>query len=50
MSSTKYSNYKENILQGVEPLLGSDLETENETTCAARQQIFNKQVYAAVVG
>jgi hypothetical protein len=31
-------------------LLGSDLETDNATTFAARQQIFNEQVYAAVAG
>jgi hypothetical protein len=29
-------------------LLGSDRETDNETTSAARQQILNKQIYAAV--
>jgi hypothetical protein len=32
----------------VEPLPSSDLETEKETTFAAGQQIFNKQIYAAV--
>jgi hypothetical protein len=31
-------------------LLGNDLETNNETTFAAWQQILNKQVYAAVAG
>jgi hypothetical protein len=31
-------------------LLGTDLERDNETTFAARQQIFNKQVYEAVDG
>jgi hypothetical protein len=29
-------------------LLGSGLEVDNETTFAARQQIFNKQVYTAI--
>jgi hypothetical protein len=38
------------ILQRVEQLLGTDLETHNETTFAAKQQIFNKQVYATVAG
>jgi hypothetical protein len=37
-------------MKRVELLLGNDLETNNETTFAARQQIFNKQVYAAVTG
>jgi hypothetical protein len=37
-----------NILQRVEPLLGSDLKTSNETTFAVRQQILNKQVYATI--
>jgi hypothetical protein len=32
----------------VQPLPGNDLETNNETICAARQQILNKQVYEAV--
>jgi hypothetical protein len=36
------------ILWRVDLLLGNDLETENEITSAARQQIFNKLVYAAV--
>jgi hypothetical protein len=35
------------ILQRVDPLLGSDLETNNETS-AATQQILNKDVYSAV--
>jgi hypothetical protein len=30
------------------PLLVNDLETNNEKTFAASQQILNKQVYAAV--
>jgi hypothetical protein len=30
-------------------LLYNDLETNNETTFAARQQILNKQLYAAVI-
>jgi hypothetical protein len=36
------------ILYRVGPLLSNELETNNETTSAARQHIFNKQVYAAV--
>jgi hypothetical protein len=32
-----------NILQPVEPLLRSDLDTDNETTFAARQQIFKNR-------
>jgi hypothetical protein len=28
----------------VEPLLGNDFKTNNETTFVARQQILNKQV------
>jgi hypothetical protein len=35
-------------LYHVDHLLGNDLETNNETTLAGRQQILNKQVYAAV--
>jgi hypothetical protein len=42
-----YSVFK---LERVEPLLGNNLETNNETTFADRQQIFNKQIYAAVAG
>jgi hypothetical protein len=38
------------ILQQVDPLLGNNLETNTETTSAARQQILNKQVYAAAAG
>jgi hypothetical protein len=30
------------ILQRVNPLLGNDLETNNETTYATREQILNK--------
>jgi hypothetical protein len=29
---------------------GSNLETDNETTFTARQQIFNKQEYVAIAG
>jgi hypothetical protein len=36
------------IIKYCSPLLGKDLETNNETTSAARKQILNKQVYAAV--
>jgi hypothetical protein len=32
------------------PLLGNYLETNNETTFAARQRIRNKQVYSALLG
>jgi hypothetical protein len=38
------------VLKRVELLLGSDLETDNETTFAARQHIINKHVYATVTG
>jgi hypothetical protein len=31
-----------------QPLLGSDLEVENEETTVARQQIFDKQAYTAI--
>jgi hypothetical protein len=34
----------------VDPLLGKDYDTMNETTFAAGEQILNKQVYAAVTG
>jgi hypothetical protein len=37
-----------NILQRVDPLQGSDLETNNETTSALNEQILNKEIYAAV--
>jgi hypothetical protein len=37
-------------MKRVEPLLGSNLETESKRAFAARQQIFNKQVYAAIAG
>jgi hypothetical protein len=36
------------ILWRVDPLLGNDLETKDEVTSPARQQILNKQAYAAV--
>jgi hypothetical protein len=39
----------ENIVAFRDPLLSSDRETGNETTSAARQQILNKQIYAAVI-
>jgi hypothetical protein len=35
------------ILQRVGLLLANDLKTNNETTSAARQQIFNEQAYEA---
>jgi hypothetical protein len=37
------------VIQRVDPLLGNDLETNNETS-ATTQRILNKQVYAAVTG
>jgi hypothetical protein len=36
------------VLQHVDLLLGNDRETNDETTSAARQQILNKQIYAAI--
>jgi hypothetical protein len=36
------------ILQDAKALLGNGLETNNETTFAAREQIFNNQVYATI--
>jgi hypothetical protein len=36
------------VLQHVGTILGNDLETHNEITSADREQILNKQVYAAV--
>jgi hypothetical protein len=38
------------ILWHVEPLLGNNLETNNVTTSATKEQIINKQVYAEVAG
>jgi hypothetical protein len=37
-------------LQRVDPFLGNNLKTNNQTTSAAKEQILNKQVYAAVAG
>jgi hypothetical protein len=31
------------VLWRIDPFLGTERETNNETTFAARQQIFNKQ-------
>jgi hypothetical protein len=36
------------VLQRVDPLLCNYLETNNETTSAAREDILSKQVYATV--
>jgi hypothetical protein len=36
------------ILQRVGPLLGNDLETDNKSAFAAREQILNKQLYTAI--
>jgi hypothetical protein len=38
------------VLQQADLLVGNDLETNNETTFAARQKILNKQVYETVTG
>jgi hypothetical protein len=38
------------IMKYTQLLLGNNLETNNETTFAARQQILNKQVCAVVAG
>jgi hypothetical protein len=38
------------ILKRVKPLLSNDLEADNEIIFAARQESFNKQVYADVAG
>jgi hypothetical protein len=38
------------ILLQVDPLLGNDLKTNDETTSTAKEQILKKQVYAAVAG
>jgi hypothetical protein len=43
-------NIKSYILQWVDSVLGNNLETNNKTTAAARQQIINKQVYTVVTG
>jgi hypothetical protein len=32
----------------VDPLVGNDLETNNKTTSATKEQILNKQLYAAI--
>jgi hypothetical protein len=48
ISYTTYNLYYF-VLQRVCPLLANDLEIDNERTSAARQQILNKQVYAAVI-
>jgi hypothetical protein len=37
-----------NILQRIDPLLDNDLETNNETTSAAKEQILNEQANEAV--
>jgi hypothetical protein len=37
-----------NTQQRIDTLLGNDLETNNETTSGAKEQILNKQVNAAV--
>jgi hypothetical protein len=44
----RISFQKKCIIQRVYPLLGNDLETNNDTTSAASKQILNKQVYAVV--
>jgi hypothetical protein len=41
----RMNSLKEGTMQHVDPLLGNDLETNNETTFVARQQILNRQEY-----
>jgi hypothetical protein len=49
--NTSFSNnIKESEMHGKDWSYVEYLETDNETTFVARQQIFNKQVYAAVAG
>jgi hypothetical protein len=46
-TQNSYGLYTWNILFRVDPLQGNDRETKYETS-AARQQILNKQIQAAV--
>jgi hypothetical protein len=44
------NNLKKGAMQHVDPLLGNDLETNNKTTFAGRQQILNRKVYTNING